>query len=204
MACGVPPIMPENDRESFDSGVCKELQVSKQRQKDAANQVESDDDLLNEIFKHLDARSLAVAGCVSTRWRGAAERETLWEALCLRHWQTAATRAGQLRSVVTALGGFKRLYMLCLRPLLCRPDGNPFRPPEFRVSPTRDSKQITPGCCKDEVHLSLSLISIDCYERLSGYSLLSSASKYKLEPSAHFSKSASPTQYAAHRVLKIT
>ncbi|EFJ13111.1 hypothetical protein SELMODRAFT_423923 [Selaginella moellendorffii] len=123
------------------------------------SQVERDDDMFYEILKHLDAKALAMAACVNRRWRRAAEDETLWENVCTINWSSASgasSQASQLRSVVLALGGFRRLYVLCLRPLLSRSSS----------VPAKASVQQQEKWSKDEVHLSLSLFSIDCYERL--------------------------------------
>lgn len=126
--------------------------------------VEGNDDILHEVLKHLDAKSLASASCVNRRWRLAAEDQSLWEGICTRHWPAAAnSRPQQLTSVVRALGGFRRLYALCLRRILSRsyPSWQPL--PLFLTG-----KGLAGGrqWSKDEVHLSLSLFSIDCFERL--------------------------------------
>ncbi|GLJ32795.1 hypothetical protein SUGI_0660370 [Cryptomeria japonica] len=106
-------------------------------------------DILNEIFKHLDAASLGKVACVSSKWRQATEEEALWEAICKRQWHRAAPAASaprQLKSVVVALGGFKRLYVNFIHPILT----------------TASRKKWG----KDDFYLSLSLFSIDCYERI--------------------------------------
>jgi len=62
-----------------------------------------------------------IATCVSHRWKHAVEEEALWEGICTKHWHEEvlyASQLGQLRSVVLALGGFHRLYVYCLLPLL--------------------------------------------------------------------------------------
>ena len=103
-------------------------------------------DILIEILKRLDGRSLGVAACVCRLWCTIARNDSLWEDLCFRHVSPPPSR---VRSIVVALGGYKRLYMACVRPVRSRLGR--FR----RASWTRD-----------EVQLSLSLFSVDCYERL--------------------------------------
>ncbi|KAA0060929.1 hypothetical protein IC582_006623 [Cucumis melo] len=104
-----------------------------------------DDNLLFEVFKHVDARTLATAAGVNKQWFKTAHDERLWELLCTKHWTNLGCANQQLRSVVLALGGFRRLHSLY-----------PF-PPMI-------------GCNhpwgKDEVHLSLSLLSIRYYEKM--------------------------------------
>lgn len=130
------------------------------------DEVASNVDMLNEIFKHLDAASLAMASCVSKKWKQATDDEGLWEAICTRHWpSTASSQSGQLKSVVVALGGFRRLYVNCLHPLLSRNNSSFKHLKSCSISKggSSSSKQ---KWSKDEVYLSLSLFSIDCYERI--------------------------------------
>ncbi|RWV77130.1 hypothetical protein GW17_00062086, partial [Ensete ventricosum] len=104
-------------------------------------------DLLAEILGRLDGRSLAVAGCVCRLWSAVGCRDSVWEAVCHRH---AAGGSGATRSVVAALGGYRRLYRLCIGPALDRLAGS-------------DGAHLSLS-----LSLSLSLFSIDCYERLGG------------------------------------
>lgn len=129
--------------------------------------VEGNDDMLHEILKHLDAQTLASSSCVNRRWRKAAENQSLWENICARCWPETFSRPQQLKSVVTALGGFRRLYTLCLHPLLPRSDIPPQQLPCPSTSPSVCNKgRVGSNWGDDEFHLSLSLFSIDCYERL--------------------------------------
>ncbi|GMI85652.1 SNEEZY, SLEEPY2 [Hibiscus trionum] len=98
------------------------------------------EDLVVEILKRLDARSLSVAACVCS--------DSLWEHLCFRH---VSPPPSSVRSVVVALGGYRRLYMACVRPVLSR------------LGPVRGA-----SWTRDEFQLSLSLFCVDCYERLGG------------------------------------
>eukprot|EP01018_Ginkgo_biloba_P011696 Gb_11704 [translate_table: standard] len=125
-------------------------------------EVASNVDMLNEIFKYLDATSLARASCVSKKWKQATDDEALWEAICTQHWPTTASHTGQLKSVVVALGGFRRLYVNCLHPLLSR-NRQGLHPLALKAAATSSREK---KWSKDEVYLSLSLFSIDCYERI--------------------------------------
>ncbi|XP_059454071.1 F-box protein GID2-like [Corylus avellana] len=135
--------------------------------------VNLDENLLYEVLKHVDARTLASAGCVSKLWHRTAQDERLWELICTRHWANIGCPKQQLRSVVLALGGFRRLHsqFLCH---LSKPQSSgssasssasssssswsPFAPMIGSKPPTRWGK--------DEVHLSLSLLSIRYYEKM--------------------------------------
>ncbi|KAL2651582.1 hypothetical protein R1flu_019710 [Riccia fluitans] len=150
--------------------------------------IDGNDDVFYEVMKHLDAKSLAVASCVSKQWRKVAEDESLWENLCFQHWPSPEARQKQLRSVVLALGGFRRLYVLCVRPLLART-----RPQQSHGLPSNYLKERSnhQNCrggerewSKDEVSLSLSLFSIDCYERLGRRHMSPSSLEFLCKPSA--------------------
>ncbi|XP_074580375.1 F-box protein SNE-like [Curcuma longa] len=109
-------------------------------------------DLLEEILVRLDGRSLAAAACVCRLWGAVSRREGVWEAVCHRHAPPCGDGAAAVgggggpatRAVVAALGGYRRLYRLCIGPALDRLAGGGQVP----------------------LSLSLSLFSIDCYERL--------------------------------------
>ncbi|CAN6465982.1 unnamed protein product [Victoria cruziana] len=125
-------------------------------------------DVLEEVLKHLDARSLCVAACVCRQWRLICTHDSTWENLCNRLAPAAATVSAltttRIRSVVVAMGGFRRLYLVGIRPLFER---------------LRPLPQHRPGAAKwtrEQEQLSLSLFSIDCYERLGTESGESSSS----------------------------
>ncbi|XVE78318.1 hypothetical protein DITRI_Ditri13aG0135100 [Diplodiscus trichospermus] len=105
-------------------------------------------DILVEILKRLDGRSLGVAACVCSLWCTIARNDSLWEDLCFRN---VFPPPSSVRSVVAALGGYKRLYMACVRPV------------RSRLRRVRRA-----SWTGDEVQLSLSLFCVDCYERLGG------------------------------------
>ncbi|KAK9165845.1 hypothetical protein Scep_001036 [Stephania cephalantha] len=140
-------------------------------------------DLLYEVLKHADGRTLGVASCVNKQWNKTAQDERLWETICTSHYaKSRSTTSGmiqQLRSVVLPLGGFRRLYSLHLLNLL-KPSSSP-TPSSSNISsslssfaassssssaiPRRPSK-VPIHWGKDELHLSLSLLSIRFYETM--------------------------------------
>lgn len=110
-------------------------------------------DILIEILKRLDGPSLGVAACVCRLWCTLTRNDdSLWENICFRHVSNPPPTS--LRPVVVALGGYKRLYMVCVRPVLSRLGES-----------ERVGKRVW---TRHEVQLSLSLFCIDSYERLSG------------------------------------
>ncbi|KAH7847176.1 hypothetical protein Vadar_022885 [Vaccinium darrowii] len=135
----------------------------------------TDENLLHEVLKHVDARSLATASCVNKQWHRTAQDERLWELICTRHLANIGCGKQQLRSVVLALGGFRRLHSLYLLPLSKPSSSNSTWP---CLSPTAvvPAKSAAGGgggggggktrWGKDEVHLSLSLLSIRYYEKM--------------------------------------
>lgn len=137
-----------------------------------------DDNLLFEVLSHVDdAQTLAAAACVSHQWRRTAQDERLWELVYtrnLRHPVDCGTQ--QLRSVVLALGGFRRLHAHCLFPCIkplplaassgSRSSSSSTPQPSAGLLPTPAPAK-TANWGKDEVHLSLSLLSIRYYEKMS-------------------------------------
>lgn len=129
-----------------------------------------DENLLYEVLKHVDGRTLATAACVSKQWNQTALDERLWELICTKHNRN---QQQQLRAVVLALGGFRRLYSLYLWPL-SKPSPLPSTPsssawPCLPPPPAnRPLKYAAPNTRwgKDEVNLSLSLLSIRYYEKM--------------------------------------
>ncbi|KAK7386039.1 hypothetical protein VNO78_32096 [Psophocarpus tetragonolobus] len=102
-------------------------------------------DILREILKRLDGPSLGVAACVCRLWCSMTRNDdSLWEQVCFRH--VSSTALASVRAVVVALGGYKRLYMVCVRPVLSRLGGQQH---------------------KLHLSLSLSLFCIHSYERFS-------------------------------------
>ncbi|KAK7299866.1 hypothetical protein RJT34_10694 [Clitoria ternatea] len=122
-------------------------------------------DILREILKRLDGPSLGVAACVCRLWCSLTRNDdSLWEHLCFRHVSTPPPAS--VRAVVVALGGYKRLYMVCVRPVLSR---------------LGDSERVRRRVwTRHEVQLSLSLFCIDSYERLGSGRISSDASASSL------------------------
>ncbi|XP_031119492.1 F-box protein GID2 [Ipomoea triloba] len=136
-----------------------------------------DENLLYEVLKHVDGRTLAWAACVSKLWKRTAQDERLWELMCLKDGSRRNQQQQQLRNVVLALGGFRRLYSLHLWPLV-KPSSSssssssstpactwPCLPPP----PKPSSAKFAAGKTRwgnDEMNLSLSLLSIRYYEKM--------------------------------------
>ncbi|KAL6144029.1 hypothetical protein ACLB2K_054724 [Fragaria x ananassa] len=108
-------------------------------------------DIVVEVLKRLDGPSLGFAACVCRLWCSVARNDSLWEHLCFRH--VSSPPPSSVRPVVVALGGYKRLYMVCVRPVLSR---------------LSDSDLVRRVWTRDEVQLSLSLFCVDYYERRLG------------------------------------
>ncbi|XP_009343470.2 F-box protein SNE-like [Pyrus x bretschneideri] len=105
-------------------------------------------DILVEILKRLDGPSLGVAACVCRLWSTFARNDSVWEHLCFRH--VSSPPPSSVKPVVVALGGYKKLYMVCVRPVLSR---------------LSDSDMVRRVWTRHEVQLSLSLFCVDYYER---------------------------------------
>lgn len=125
-----------------------------------------DENLLFEVLKHVDATTLGRAACVSKQWLRTTQDERLWELICTRHWANIGCGNQQLRSVVLALGGFRRLHSQYLWPL-SKPQSNSTTSASAwaKFPPILGSKPPA-RWGKDEVHLSLSLLSIRYYEKM--------------------------------------
>ncbi|CAJ1973430.1 unnamed protein product [Sphenostylis stenocarpa] len=156
------------------SGEREEREMKKAKAVEEVEHVEGlgrfDDNLLFEVLKHVDARTLAMAGCVNKQWHKTAQDERLWELICTKQWANTGCGEQQLRSVVLALGGFRRLHALYLFPL-SKPQTSSSSSSSSSSSPWGPtipqvirSKPLRLG--KDEVHLSLSLLSIRYYEKM--------------------------------------
>ncbi|CAN1191936.1 F-box protein GID2 [Linum perenne] len=126
-----------------------------------------DENLLYEVLKHADAATLGRAACVSKQWHHTAQDERLWELICTKHWANIGCGNQQLRSVVLALGGFRRLHSQYLWPL-SKPQSSSSSSgssPWSSFPPIIGAKPPA-RWGKDEVHLSLSLLSIRYYEKM--------------------------------------
>ncbi|CDP19669.1 unnamed protein product [Coffea canephora] len=124
-------------------------------------------DVLIEILKRADGRSLGVAACVCRLWRAITRNDSLWEHLCFRHFSPPPEA---VKKMVVALGGYKRLYMVCVRPVLNRLFGKFRRMKVLKGSGEggceSDSDLVRRVWTRQEVELSLSLFCVDYYERV--------------------------------------
>nr|GEV19818.1 hypothetical protein [Tanacetum cinerariifolium] len=147
----------------------------------SAEVVLNDENLLYEILKRVEARTLGTASCVSKKWHETAQDERLWEMICTRHSTNIGCSIDQLRSVVLALGGFRCLhsqYLLPLsKPLVSFPTSSSstvaaatstFAWPCLSPRAVAPAKATAAKCRwgKDEIQLSLSLLSIRYFEKL--------------------------------------
>nr|XP_043626674.1 F-box protein SNE-like [Erigeron canadensis] len=112
-------------------------------------------DILIEILTRLDGRSLSTAACVCKQWCLITRNDSIWEHLCFRN--VSPPPIG-VRPIVSALGGFKRLYMVCVRPVLSRL--------KCRKIIVGESEVVRRVWNQHEVELSLSLFCVEYYERL--------------------------------------
>ncbi|XVF64129.1 hypothetical protein PTKIN_Ptkin09bG0142700 [Pterospermum kingtungense] len=155
-------VAPDSQIPGIDQKMKKIKEEADEEESSSSGLMNLDENLLYEVFKHVDARSLAMASCVSKLWLKTAKDERLWELICTRHWANIGCGTQQLRSVVLPLGGFRRLHSLYLWPL-SKPQAysaSSWAPPKIINSkpPARWGK--------DEVHLCLSLLSIQYYEKM--------------------------------------
>jgi F-box protein GID2 len=139
---------------------------------------------MHQVFRHLDAQSLAVAACVCRVWRQEAMNDNVWELVCTKHWPDTGDSIKRLGSVVNAMGGFRHLYTNYLRPILsgkgrrgCNPNSYSSRPAPASNNRNSETNMVWG---EDQVQLSLSLFSVEYYRRLgfckSSYAHLSSPS----------------------------
>ncbi|GJV83501.1 F-box protein SNE-like protein [Tanacetum coccineum] len=112
-------------------------------------------DILIEILQKLDGRSLSTAACVCKQWHAIVRNDSLWEHLCFGKMSSQASLGA--RSVVMSLGGYRRLYMLCVRPVVTRLK-------KRRVN-NGETEHVKLVWDKREVELSLSLFCVEYYER---------------------------------------
>lgn len=102
-------------------------------------------DLLVEILKRLDGDSLGVAACVCRQWRALIRNDSLWEHTCFCHVSPPPSGVGP---VVVALGGYRTMYMVYVRPVVSQRRGRVWT--------------------REEVELWLSLFCVEYYERSLG------------------------------------
>ncbi|KAK1652329.1 hypothetical protein QYE76_070134 [Lolium multiflorum] len=153
MCMGGPPAPPRQEQQDAVLEVRVQLLGG-----GSVHNINDNADILSEILARLDGRSLAAAAGVCRLWAAVSRRDAVWEELCLRHVGPASGPAAAghaTRTVVAALGGYRRLYRLCLGPALDRLG----RAGALAHAQARERLSLS---------LSLSLFSIDCYERLGG------------------------------------
>ncbi|KAJ3679115.1 hypothetical protein LUZ60_017126 [Juncus effusus] len=110
------------------------------------------EDLIYEILRRADERTLGAAACVSTRWKRLAADERLWEAVCVKHWAAICSSAAQLRHVVITLGGFRKIYTSLLHPLVG----------------VRNGGGVRRRWSRDELQMSLAMMSVGMFGKMSG------------------------------------
>lgn len=141
----------------------------------------TDENLLYEILKHADAKTLALSACVNKHWKRTANDERLWELICTKQCSNIGCDYNQLRVVVVALGGFRCLYVRYLLPLskpkvLMKTSSSCCTVAVATSSsvwpclllPRPKTVAVKGGSCwgKDEIQLSLSLLSVRYFEKL--------------------------------------
>ncbi|CAN1222993.1 F-box protein SNE [Linum perenne] len=134
-------------------------QQQRRRQANIGFSINDHVDILTEVLKRLDGRSLCVAACVCRLWSSIVRNDEIWEELCFRH--VSPRPSSGVRPVVGALGGYKQLYMVYIRPV-------------FKVGSAEVVRR--PVWTADEVQLYLSLFCVDYYERIGGRSIGGSGS----------------------------
>ncbi|XP_018676971.2 F-box protein SNE-like [Musa acuminata AAA Group] len=139
-------VQPQQPTMAMDASSVYEQQQQEGRVEEVFAVINDNGDLLAEVLGRLDGRSLAAAGCVCRVWAAVSRRESVWEAVCGRHVEGGAAAGAGARPVVAALGGYRRLYRLCLGP----------------------AADWLGAAARLSLSLSLSLFSIDCYERRLG------------------------------------
>ncbi|KNA05141.1 hypothetical protein SOVF_193110 [Spinacia oleracea] len=126
-------------------------------------------DILVEVLKRLDGRSLGVASCVCRLWcQISTSDDSVWEYVCFRH---VSSPPPGVRPLVLALGGYKRLYMLCVRPILGRLNNNN-KSSGLKRAAGRSGRlkgELTRRVwTRQGAQLLLSLFCVDYYEKLGG------------------------------------
>ncbi|CAI8599292.1 unnamed protein product [Vicia faba] len=159
---------------SVSSATSEERKMKKVKETEIDNEVcnknrglvSFDENMLFEVLKHVDAKTLAMAGCVNKQWHKTVQDERLWELICTKQWANTGCGEQQLRSVVLALGGFRRLHSLYLLPLSKPQTSSSSCSSSWGPIPQVIRSKPLPRLGKDEVHLSLSLLSIRYYEKM--------------------------------------
>nr|CAD1823097.1 unnamed protein product [Ananas comosus var. bracteatus] len=149
------------------------------------------EDAIYEVLRRADARTLAAAACVSRRWRRLAADERLWEAACVRHWEAARDYGGARLRPSSSPSAASAASTPSTSPpppppppppiaasssspspiAASSPSPSPIAawPMEAAPAPARRGRRRRRGeeVGRDEVQLSLSLLSIGFFERMS-------------------------------------
>lgn len=128
--------------------------------------VRLDENLLYEVLKHADARTLTAASYVNKTWYRTAQDERLWELICARRWPNINCGTERIRSVVLALGGFRRLHAYLSKTEAASESSSALPIAAALVPVVPQAKRGSKRWGKDEVHLSLSLLSIQYYAKM--------------------------------------
>ncbi|GAB2256858.1 hypothetical protein Droror1_Dr00022917 [Drosera rotundifolia] len=123
--------------------------------------INDDRDILTEILSRLDARSLVTASLVCRLWHSVARADSVWERLCFRHAASSPSPSAGARTVVVALGGYRRMYMVCAGPVMRRLLGRKRKRGGVESEVMR--RRVWRRC---GAQLLVSLFCVDYYERL--------------------------------------
>ena len=93
-----------DDEEQQQDKKMKRIRVEEEEneEENESGFVNLDENLLYEVLKHVDARTLGSAACVSKLWHRTVQDERLWELICTKHWANIGCPNQQLRSMVFA------------------------------------------------------------------------------------------------------
>lgn len=83
--------------------------------------VELSNNIVYEIFRRVDAVTLAAASCVNRNFRSVAQENDLWEKLCNDRWPS--TEDSEVKSIVLAVGGHRKLYAHCYPSIVNKKQG---------------------------------------------------------------------------------
>ncbi|KAK0577451.1 hypothetical protein LWI29_033101 [Acer saccharum] len=179
-----PPATGDDDhkmkRIKHDDDVVKREEEEEEKEVKETGFTNLHESLLFEVLKHVDDKTLATVGCVSKQWHKTAQDERLWELICTRHWPNFGCDYKQLRSVVLALGGFRRLHSQLSR----HPSGSGSNWASLPMIGSKSSARWG----RDEVHLSLSLLSIRFYEAMNSGKRSEAMNSGKLSEAVNSSK----------------
>jgi len=94
-------------------------------------------ELVYAVLSRVDALTLAKASCVSPEFRTLCADEGLWEKLCTARWPS--TKEPHVKSIVSSMGGFRKLYAACYPLILTK-----------EAETSKDEKIMRTWSCKAE------------------------------------------------------